>query len=91
MFHHLRNLPVVGPGLGQDLELAFANVRASYLEDSLKFSAKEVLVDVLKPTDRQHERRTLGRLCDVLLALVQVSPSASSPSASGPGGMLPLA
>lgn len=51
--------------------MAYAEVRSNYMEDSVKKCSKEVLVDALG--DVTAERRGLGRLLDVLIAMAQVS------------------
>ncbi|KAL8280895.1 hypothetical protein RQP46_006574 [Phenoliferia psychrophenolica] len=62
----LRALPELGPKILKDLEFGYADVRATYVEESLKNCGKEVLVDAV-PSQQADGRRGLGRLIDVLL------------------------
>ncbi|KAK4700095.1 RNA-binding protein NOB1, partial [Phenoliferia sp. Uapishka_3] len=66
----LRALPDMGPKILKDLEFAYADVRAGYVEDSLKNCGKEVLVDAT-PSTTPDTRRGLGRFLDVLFALAK--------------------
>lgn len=66
---YLRQLPDVGPKIAKEAEKAYADVRASYIEDSLKQAAKDVLIDATPALSASADRRGLGRFVDVLFAL----------------------
>lgn len=69
----LKGLSGIGPKLYKDLELAYADVRSSYMEACLKPCAKEVLIDAVPSLVASSERCSLARLLDVLFALAKVS------------------
>lgn len=72
---YLRSLPDIGPKVLKDLESGYADVRAVYMEESLRQCAKDFLVDALSQ-QISGERRGLGRLLDVLFSMAKVrSPS----------------
>ncbi|GAA6008793.1 hypothetical protein JCM10207_001726 [Rhodosporidiobolus poonsookiae] len=81
---YLRALPdPIGPRTSTDLVRAYTEVRSAYIEESLRDAAKEVLVDATPSVVRSaiggeagpegvvKERRTLGRVLDVLFALAK--------------------
>ncbi|KAI5475476.1 exocyst complex component, exo70 subunit [Pseudohyphozyma bogoriensis] len=68
---YLRALPDVGNKISKDLEFAYADIRAQYVEESLKNCGKEVLVDATPAASAAPGRRGLGRFLDVLLALAK--------------------
>lgn len=70
LFMYLRSLPDIGPKVLKDLESGYADVRAVYMEESLRQCAKDFLVDALSQ-QISGERRGLGRLLDVLFSMAK--------------------
>ncbi|GAA5981638.1 hypothetical protein JCM11641_003926 [Rhodosporidiobolus odoratus] len=77
---YLRSLPdPIGPSTSTAVIQAYAEVRAAYIEESLREAGKEVLSDArvevvtasLGAEEGAAERRGLGRVLDVLFALVK--------------------
>lgn len=76
---YIRGLPEIGPKVMKDVEFAYADVRAGYVEDSLKNCGKDVLVDATPALSASVDRRGLGRFLDVLFALAKVRPHPPRP------------
>lgn len=54
------------------MEFAYADLRAGYVEESLKNAGKEVLLDATPSQNSSPNRRGLGRFLDVFFALAKV-------------------
>lgn len=66
---YLRALPEIGSKIAKEAEKAYGEVRATYIEDSVKQAAKDVLIDATPTLSASPDRRGLGRFLDVLFAL----------------------
>lgn len=71
---YLRALPDIGPKIVKDVEFAYADCRATFMEDSLRNCGRDVLVDATPAQGASLGRRGLGRFLDVLFALAKVRP-----------------
>jgi hypothetical protein len=80
LISYLRALPDIGPKVSKDLEFTYADVRAGYVEDSLKNCGKDVLVDATPALSASLERRGLGRFLDVFFSLAKVRGNRSQSS-----------
>ncbi|SGY14202.1 BQ5605_C010g06099 [Microbotryum silenes-dioicae] len=78
---YIRALPEVGPRAFEDLQIAYGQERASFVEAALANASKDVLTDATPMLSASDIRRSLGRFLDVmfgLLKLLFVFPSAQS-------------
>ncbi|SCZ89422.1 BZ3500_MvSof-1268-A1-R1_Chr9g10405 [Microbotryum saponariae] len=68
---YIRALPEVGPRAFKDLQIAYGQERASFVEAALANASKDVLTDATPMLSASDMRRSLGRFLDVMFGLLK--------------------
>ncbi|KDE06783.1 hypothetical protein MVLG_02979 [Microbotryum lychnidis-dioicae p1A1 Lamole] len=68
---YIRALPEVGPRAFEDLQIAYGQERASFVEAALANASKDVLTDATPMLSASDIRRSLGRFLDVMFGLLK--------------------